>query len=89
MLIEQTLDKLNTMKLGAMADACQQQIQTAEAAPLSFEERFGLLVDANPSGRPASSASSSGACAPPSCAIRPLSRPSTSPILAGSTASRS
>ena len=46
MLIEQTLDKLNTMKLGAMADACQQQIQTAEAAPLSFEERFGLLVDA-------------------------------------------
>ena len=27
MLIEQTLDKLNTMKLGAMADACQQQIQ--------------------------------------------------------------
>ena len=34
------------MKLGAMTDACQQQIQTAEAAPLSFEERFGLLVDA-------------------------------------------
>ena len=46
MLIEQTLDKLNTMKLGAMADACQQQIQTDEAASLSFEERFGLLVDA-------------------------------------------
>ena len=46
MLIEQTLDKLNAMKLGAMADACQQQIQTDEAASLSFEERFGLLVDA-------------------------------------------
>ena len=46
MLIEQTLDKLNTMKLGAMADACQQQLQTAEAAALAFEERFGLLVDA-------------------------------------------
>ena len=46
MLIEQTLDKLNTMKLGAMADACQQQIQTDEAAALGFEERFGLLVDA-------------------------------------------
>ena len=30
MLIEQTLDKLNAMKLGAMADACQQQIQTDE-----------------------------------------------------------
>ena len=46
MLIEQTLDKLNAMKLGAMADACQQQLQTAEAAALGFEERFGLLVDA-------------------------------------------
>ena len=32
MLIEQTLDKLNAMKLGAMADAFQQQLQTDEAA---------------------------------------------------------
>ena len=46
MLIEQTLDKLNAMKLGAMADAFQQQLQTDEAAALGFEERFGLLVDA-------------------------------------------
>ena len=46
MLIEQTLDKLNAMKLGAMADACRQQSQTDEAAALSFEERLGLLVDA-------------------------------------------
>ena len=46
MLIEQTLDKLNAMKLGAMADACQHQLQTDEAAGLGFEERFGLLVDA-------------------------------------------
>ena len=46
MLIEQTLDKLNAMKLGAMADACRQQLQTDEAASLSFEERFSLLVDA-------------------------------------------
>ncbi len=34
------------MKLGAMADACHHQLQTAEAAALGFEERFGLLVDA-------------------------------------------
>ena len=34
------------LKLGAMADACQHQIQTDEAAALGFEERFGLLVDA-------------------------------------------
>ena len=45
MLTQQTLDKLNAMKLGAMADAFQKQLQTAEAAALSFEERLGLLVD--------------------------------------------
>ena len=46
MLIEQTLDKLNAMKLGAMADAFQQQLQTDEAATLGSEERLGLLADA-------------------------------------------
>ena len=45
MLIEQTLNKLNAMKLGAMADAFQKQLDTDEAAALSFEERLGLLVD--------------------------------------------
>ena len=45
MLIEQTLDKLNAMKLGGMADALQRQLQTDEAAALGFEERLGLLVD--------------------------------------------
>ena len=46
MLTEQTLDKLNAMKLGGMADALQQQLQTGEVATLGFEERFGLLVEA-------------------------------------------
>ena len=45
MLTEQTVDKLNAMKLGAMADAFQKQLDTEEAAALSFEERLGLLVD--------------------------------------------
>ena len=45
MLTQQTLDKLNAMKLGAMAAAFQKQLQTDEAAALSFEERLGLLVD--------------------------------------------
>ena len=45
MLIEQTLDKLNAMKLGGMADAFQRQLQTNDAAALSFEKRLGLLVD--------------------------------------------
>ena len=33
------------MKLGAMADAFQKQLDTDEAAALSFEERLRLLVD--------------------------------------------
>ncbi len=45
MLIEQTLEKLTAMKLSAMAEAVQQQLQSDAAAPLSFEERLGLLVD--------------------------------------------
>ena len=44
MLTEQTVDKLNALKLGAMADAFQKQLNTDEAAVLSFEERLGLLV---------------------------------------------
>ncbi len=45
MLTEQTVDKLNALKLGAMADAFQKQLDTDEAVALSFEERLGLLVD--------------------------------------------
>ena len=45
MLIEQTLEKLTTMKLGAMAEAVQQQLRSDEATALSFEDRLGVLVD--------------------------------------------
>jgi len=45
MLIEQTLDKLYTMKLTGMAEAFKEQLQQPSPNPLSFEERFGLLVD--------------------------------------------
>jgi DNA replication protein DnaC len=45
MLIEQTLDKLNAMKLSALAEAVQQQLRAGDAATLSFEERLGLVVD--------------------------------------------
>ncbi len=37
MLIEQTLDKLNAMKIGAMADACRQQMQTDEPGTTPME----------------------------------------------------
>jgi DNA replication protein DnaC len=46
MLIEPTLEKLRAMKLSTMAEAfCEQQEKT-DIGELAFEERFGLLVDA-------------------------------------------
>jgi len=45
MLTQQTLEKMNAMKLQAMAEAFQQHRGSSEYAKLSFEERVGLLVD--------------------------------------------
>jgi hypothetical protein len=41
MLIEQTLDKMNAMKLAGMADALKQQVGSAQHVRLSFDERLG------------------------------------------------
>jgi hypothetical protein len=46
MLNQATLDKMQAMKLSAMVDAFEQQTASRQAAGLSFEERLGLLVDA-------------------------------------------
>jgi len=46
MLIEQTLEKMNAMKLSGMADTLRQQRGSPEHTKLSFDERLGLLVDA-------------------------------------------
>ena len=51
MLTQQTLDKMNAMKLSGMADALQQQLRAGEHARLSFEERLGLLIDGEWSAR--------------------------------------
>jgi DNA replication protein DnaC len=45
MLNQQTIEKLHAMKLHGMADAFHTQMETTDAGQLSFEERFGLLVD--------------------------------------------
>jgi IstB-like ATP binding protein len=45
MLNHQTMEKLHALRLIGMADAYRQQMEDAEMASLSFEERFGLLVD--------------------------------------------
>lgn len=45
MLIEQTLEKLYSMKINGMADAFKEQLAQPDLNDLSFEERFALLVD--------------------------------------------
>ena len=45
MLNHQTVEKLHALRLTGMADAYRKQMEDAEIAGLSFEERFGLLVD--------------------------------------------
>lgn len=51
MLIQQTLDQLQALNLSEMARAWQQQQQDPTAAELSFDERFGQLVDAQHLGQ--------------------------------------
>jgi DNA replication protein DnaC len=46
MLNDHTFEKLSYMKLRGMAAAFRQQMEDAIVTSLSFEERFGLLVDA-------------------------------------------
>ena len=45
MILEQTLEKLRSMKLYGMLSAIEEQRNQPEVASLNFEDRFGLLVD--------------------------------------------
>ena len=45
MLNHQTMEKLHALRLTGMADAYRQQMEDTHTAGLSFEERFGMLVD--------------------------------------------
>ena len=45
MLNQPTMEKLQAMKLHGMATAFREQLETTASQQLSFEERFGLLVD--------------------------------------------
>ena len=45
MLVNQTLDKLDTLGLFGMALGLREQLQGSQYLGLSFDERFGLLVD--------------------------------------------
>jgi DNA replication protein DnaC len=46
MLNEPTLEKLRALRLSGMADAWLEQQQSTKTSRLDFDERFGLLVDA-------------------------------------------
>ena len=45
MLNQPTMEKLYAMKLNGLAEGFREQLETPDSAQLSFEERFGLLVD--------------------------------------------
>jgi len=45
MLNQPTIEKLHAMKLHGMADAFRSQLEITNMSPLSFEERFAMLVD--------------------------------------------
>jgi DNA replication protein DnaC len=46
MLNEPTMEKLKALRLESLADAWAEQQKSAEVAKLTFDERLGLLVDA-------------------------------------------
>ena len=45
MLNEQTIEKLNNLRLHSMVKAFREQAEDPAAAGLSFDDRFGLIVD--------------------------------------------
>ena len=45
MLTENTITKLQEMRLSTMANAFKEQLADPNISELSFEDRFGLLVD--------------------------------------------
>ena len=46
MLNEPTMEKLKVLRLDAMARVWAEQQKSTDMAKLAFDERFGLLVDA-------------------------------------------
>ena len=45
MTTQSTIDKLIEMRLTSMSDAFLTQLQDARMRDISFEDRFGMLVD--------------------------------------------
>ena len=45
MTVQSTIDKLRELRLSAMAGAFEDQCRTGGLQGLSFEDRFGILVE--------------------------------------------
>ena len=51
MLTQATIDRMHAMKLTSLADAFKNQLASHQHAALSFEERVGLMIDAEYAAR--------------------------------------
>lgn len=51
MLTQATIDKMHAMKMASLAEAFERQLHSAEFAQLSFEERVGMMIDAENDAR--------------------------------------
>ena len=51
MLTQATIDKMHQMKMAALAEAFERQIRSPEFASLGFEERVGMMIDAESDAR--------------------------------------
>jgi len=51
MLTQATLDKMNAMKMFGLAEAFERQLTSPQMSELSFEERVGMMIDAEHAGR--------------------------------------
>lgn len=51
MLTQATVDKMHQMKMTSLAEAFERQIRSPEFASLSFEERVGMMIDAESDAR--------------------------------------
>lgn len=51
MMAQQSIEKLRAMRLRGMAEAYQQQLESAEVAGLTFDERLAMLLDSHATWR--------------------------------------
>ena len=78
MTTQSTIDKLIELRLTSMSDAFLTQLQDARMRDISFEDRFGMLVDIEYSNRKSNSLKrleySCAAEPPVQCSVSHLSR---------------